>query len=117
MSRSKYGNRKVQADGYTFDSKAEHNRYIELQLLLENGYIKDLKVHPVFELQKPFKDRSGKRWRAITYEADFAYIDCFDGKEVPTVEDVKGAETAVFKLKRKLFLFRYPDIEFVVVPA
>ena len=35
MRRSKYGNKKIQIDGYTFDSLAEGRRYRELKLLLE----------------------------------------------------------------------------------
>ena len=40
----KYGNRKVQIDGYTFDSVKEGNRYIELSYLLAPGEIKDLEL-------------------------------------------------------------------------
>ena len=108
---NKYNARKVKLDGYTFDSQAESNRYLSLKTLQRVGEISDLVVHPVFVLLDPFDDRDGKRWRAIKYEADFSYMQ--DGQKY--VEDVKGVETAVFKLKRKMFLRRYPEIIFIVV--
>ena len=77
------------------------------------GAITGLEVHPRFELQPAFTDGSGKRWTAITYEADFSYTE--DGARV--IEDVKGCETAVFRLKRKLFLQRYPALRLRVVRA
>lgn len=106
--RHKYNARRVTVDGYTFDSKAEARRYNQLRLLQRAGDIADLELQPSFELQPGFTDASGKRQRAIRYVADFAYT-LPDGRRV--VEDVKGVETAVFKLKRKLFLFTYPDLE------
>lgn len=114
MSRSKYKNVKVISDGYTFDSKAEHRRYQTLMMLEKGGDIFTLIVHPTFELIPPFTDRSGKRHRAITYKADFSYRD--KGGNL-IVEDVKGAQTAVFKLKHKLLLWRFPSLEFRIVEA
>lgn len=46
--------------------------------------------------------------RKIYYVADFCYIQ--KGKII--VEDVKGKKTDVYKLKRKLFLYKYSNIEF-----
>lgn len=106
--RHKYNARRVTVDGHTFDSKAEARRYNQLRLLQRVGDIADLELQPSFELQPGFTDASGKRQRAIHYIADFAYT-LPDGRRI--VEDVKGVETAVFKLKRKLFLFTYPDLE------
>jgi hypothetical protein len=95
----KYGNKKIQADGYTFDSQAEQQRYQELLLLKKAGAIVSLKVHPKYELLPAFRDRSGTWRAAITYTADFSYIE--DGCGV--VEDVKGVRTQVFRIKEKLF--------------
>lgn len=112
MARSKFGNRKVVIDGYTFDSQAEGRRYRELKLLEAAGVIGCLRVHPPYQLQEGYKHaETGKRVQAIRYEADFEYIE--DGKVV--VEDVKAWDkkkqqfilTAVFKLKRKLFESQY----------
>lgn len=87
----KYGNRKTELDGYTFDSLAEAKRYGELILLVRNGDITNLEVHPFFPLVVNDK-KIGK------YIADFSYLE--NGKQ--KVEDVKGVKTAVYQLKKKL---------------
>ncbi len=110
---SKYKSRVAEVVGLRFDSRAEAARYSELALLEAAGAITSLEVHPRFELQPAFTDSSGKRWTAITYEADFSYTE--DGARV--IEDVKGCETAVFRLKRKLFLQRYPALRLRVIQA
>lgn len=107
---SKYGNKPVKADGHRFDSQAEYRRYCELLLLQKAGEITELRVHPKYEIHPAFK-HDGKRYSAIRYEGDFEYTE--DGKTV--VEDVKGVETAVFKLKQKMLLCRYPDIDFRII--
>ena len=64
-----------------------------------------------YELQPRFKDKiSGKTIRPITYIADFVITDS-NGQVI--VVDVKGKETDVFKLKKKMFQYRYPDIRFM----
>ena len=109
--KSKYNNRKIELDGYIFDSIAESRRYAELKLLERAGIISDLKVHTVYLLQKSFRTPEGKAVRAIKYECDFDYIE----NGITVVEDVKGVETAAFKLKHKMFLKMYPDIRFEIV--
>jgi hypothetical protein len=107
----KYGAAPTQVDGYRFDSGAEAARYCALQLLASAGQIQDLSVHPAYELQPAFVDRLGKKWGAVRYVADFAYVEA--GAIV--VEDVKGLATAGYKLKAKLFRARYPDIDYRVL--
>jgi len=109
--KSKYNNRKKDIDGYTFDSKAESRRYSDLLLLEKAKIISDLRVHPVYLLQKSFRTPEGKSVRAINFELDFDYIE----NGIKVVEDVKGVETAAFKLKHKMFLKMYPDIRFEIV--
>ena len=94
----KYGNKKVLINGIKFDSKKEANRYYELMLLQKAGIVSSLELQPRFLLQESFK-KNGKTYRKIEYIADFKYIE--NGKII--VEDVKGFETDVFKLKNKLF--------------
>lgn len=106
----KYGNKKTVVDGITFDSKKESQRYCELKLLEKAGEITELELQPKFLLQPPFK-KNGETHRAITYTADFTYWS--QGEWV--VEDVKGMETEVFKLKRKLFEAKYPDLALKIV--
>ena len=107
---SKYQNKKTQIDMYVFDSIAESKRYKELALLEKAGQIKELKLQPKFLLQEGFK-KNGKTYRKIEYIADFMYIE--NGKII--IEDVKGMETEVFKLKRKLFEYKYPKFELKII--
>lgn len=107
---SKYHNKKVQVDMYVFDSIAESRRYKELKLLEQAGEISELELQPRFLLQERFK-KNGKTFRKIEYIADFQYIE--NGRLV--IEDVKGKETEVFKLKRKLFEHEYPDYELKLI--
>lgn len=100
--KTKYNAKKTVVDNIVFDSKAEANRYKELKFLEKRGQIKDLKLQPVFILQDKFTLKN-KGYSAIKYIADFEYIE--NNKIV--VEDVKGIETPVFKLKMKLFLKKY----------
>lgn len=108
---NKFKNTRVQIDGISFDSKAESRRYQELKLLEHAGQIRALQVHPTYELQSAFKDRDGVRQRAIVYEADFAYIEGADR----VVEDVKGMETKDYKIKAKLFRYRYSALVYRVI--
>lgn len=102
----KYGNRKTTVDGVTFDSLAESRRYQELQIMQRAGLISRLTCQPAFELAPAFT-HNGKRERAITYVADFQYAEI--ASMLVVVEDVKSpaTRTALYKLKRKLFLAKY----------
>ena len=114
---SKYNARKTTLFGYTFDSKAEANRYLVLRSREEQGDIRNLRVHPKFVIVDGFTDNRGKRIRPTYYVADFEYLDN-DGNTI--CEDVKGGratQTALFRLKAKLFKQRYSDIVFRVVEA
>ena len=105
---SKYHSRKTTVDGITFDSKAEAARYGELKLLQRAGLIRDLTLQPEFELIPQYK-KNGRTVRRTTYRADFSYYDAASGQFI--VEDVKGVKTDLYRLKKKLLEFRYPDIE------
>lgn len=100
----KYGNQKVVDHGITFDSKAEHRRWCYLVMLEKAGEIKDLQRQVSFllipELVKP---RGGKE-RPTHYIADFTYRDKAGAL---ICEDVKGAVTPEFRLKRKLMLWAH----------
>lgn len=112
--RGKYGNRRVEADGYVFDSVAERNHYIGLKLLAHAGDIQQLQVHPKYILLEGFTHKAtGKRVRAITYTADFAYVE--DGQMC--VIDVKGKATEAYRIKAKLFMARFPHVRFEEVAA
>lgn len=107
---TKYNSHKVQIDGVDFDSKAEAARYSELLLLLLAGEISDLRCHPVWVLQPGFQTPNGHKIRAITYQADFSYIE----NEQLVVEDVKprwdnrkDGAWRVFRLKAKMMLYQH----------
>ena len=99
--RSKYGNRKTKG----FDSAKEWRRNQELEALQRAGEISELNRQVPFVLMPSFaiadkKTKSGLRTvREIRYIADFTYR-LKDGKRI--IEDVKGMQTDVFKIKRKL---------------
>jgi hypothetical protein len=102
----KYNNRKTVVFGITFDSKKEALRYKELKLLEDSNIIMNLARQVPFEL---VPKQNGER--AVKYIADFVYINVQTG--VTIVEDVKGFKTDVYKIKRKLFKWRYPQYVFV----
>lgn len=100
--RSKYHAKKTTVDGITFDSRREADRYLVLKSMEEDGAIEDLRRQVRYELIPAF-DADGRHYRPVYYVADFVYVE--DGKEV--VEDVKGMRTDVYRLKSKLFAYRY----------
>lgn len=107
---SKYRNKKTVVDNIKFDSNLEATRYKELKLLLRAGEISNLELQPRFLLQDSFK-KNGRTFRKIEYVADFKYIE--NGKTI--VEDVKGIQTDVFKLKYKIFEKVYPDLTLKII--
>jgi len=109
--KRKYNNHKIEIDGFTFDSKLEADFYQRLKPLVKSGKIKELKIHPRYLLQEGFT-KNGKRYQPIFYIADFeALYD--DGTVV--IYDTKGMRTEVYKIKRKLFEYRYRDKTIVEV--
>lgn len=101
---AKYHNKKAKYDGYTFDSIREKNYYIKLKLLEKAGKIKELELQKEYELQPSYK-LNNKTSRKITYRADFTYKTTEDDKI--HVIDVKGFRTDVYRLKKKLFEYKY----------
>lgn len=102
---SKYGNVPCTFDGLRFASKAEMARYGELRLLQMTGAISNLTTQPVFQL-------AGK----VKYIGDFLYVE--NGRTI--CEDVKGGkgtQTAVFRVKWKQAIERYPDVQFRLVSS
>lgn len=109
-NQNKYSAEKTVIDGIKFDSKKEARRYAELKLLEKAGAICDLKLQPKFVLQEGFK-QNGKTYREISYIADFSYVE--NGKLV--AEDTKGFKTEVFKIKEKLFRYKFANVDFRVL--
>ena len=111
----KYHNKKTVADGIKFDSRLEAERYAQLKMMERAGAIRDLELQPEYELIPSFK-KDGKTWRRTVYKADFRYI-LAEGDRI-IIEDVKGSIaviTDVFRLKQKLFEYRYPELTIKIV--
>lgn len=104
---NKYKNKKVIIDGISFDSEKEGKRYLELKSMQQFGLIKDLELQKVYELQPSFR-KNNKTYRKIAYKADFSYFDI--EREQIVVEDVKGFKTEVYKIKKKMFEYKYPEL-------
>lgn len=93
---SKYGNKRIQVDGFNFDSLKEANRYGELKLLQMAGEIRELEIHPKFPIII-----NGQK--ICNYISDFRYFP--KGSYHAIIEDVKSDITKkikTYRLKKKL---------------
>ena len=104
---SKYRNRKVRVDGIEFDSQLEADRYCQLKILERANEIKDLRRQVEFVIQPSYK-KNNKFIKAMKYIADFVYYDLKQEKII--IEDTKGYKNEVYKLKKKIFEYKYPDL-------
>lgn len=109
--QAKYRNIKAEYNGEIYDSRKEMRRAYALDMLVRCGRIKDLERQKRFILQDGYMTRDGRKIRPISYIADFVYYD--NDKRSWVVEDVKGVRTDVYRLKRKMFEFRYPEYLFL----
>lgn len=101
--RNKFGAVRVTIDGHSFHSKAEAKRYGELRYLEMGGKIRNLELQPRYALKINGVDCG-------TYIADFRYFDTRSARVELVVEDVKGAVTALFRLKKKIVEAIYPGV-------
>lgn len=95
-------------ESITFDSKKELEYYLILKDRQKRGEIDDLRRQVSITIQPSFIYK-GKTIRAITYRADFIYIDKKDG--LTHIIDVKGLKTEIYKLKKKLLQYQGYEIE------
>lgn len=102
-NNSKFGNVKTTIGGVTFDSKLESRYYLHLEEELKKGNIAHYKIQPRYELVPSYKIGS-RSVRKLEYVADFMVLHHNSDVEVI---DVKGVETDVFKIKRKMFEYKY----------
>lgn len=103
--KNKYRAQKTEVDGIVFDSKREALRYSELKILERANVIRDLETQPEFPLTcggTPVLVRSKgyPNGRKAKYIADFRYTMVSGGETI--VEDVKGMDTPLSKLKRAM---------------
>jgi hypothetical protein len=104
MKRHKYGARACVIDGHRFASQREGNRYLDLRLLEKAGEVFELELQPKFPLYV-CRRQNGELHQVCTFIADFRYREGRD--KVLIVEDSKGMQTPVFRLKRKMFEAQY----------
>lgn len=96
-------------DGIVFDSALELRYYRDVLLpLVESGEVVEYELQKPYELQPKFV-HDGRTVQAIKYVADF-YIRHVDGRE--EVIDIKGFADATALLKRKLFWFTFPELNY-----
>lgn len=89
--KHKYNAQRCEYEGINFASKSEKDFYIYLQTLQKMGQIKILELQPKVYLTDA----------KILYKPDFLIKE--NNEEI--FIDVKGMETPVFKLKKKLWKF------------
>ena len=136
-SEGKIAHKKTIIDGIQFDSKMESEYYLYLKEEQKAGRVKSFTLQPEFILQPKYfvlngeivtseneeyyaiKDKERKAYnkanpdnkikivQAIKYRSDFDVIYA-DGSR--KIIDPKGVKTADFKLKEKMFAFRYPHL-------
>lgn len=104
QKKNKYNNTKVEYKGIKFDSIKEMKHYQLLEYLQKIGEIKELKLQVPYELIPKYKINN-KTVRKCVYIADFTYITTNDDKL--HVVDTKGFRTDVYRLKKKLFEYKY----------
>lgn len=93
----------------TFDSELEMRYYRDVLLpLVQSGDVVKYELQKTYELQPKFL-YNNNAVQPIKYVADF-FIVYKDGHE--EVVDTKGCPDNVALLKRKLFWYRYPTIDY-----
>lgn len=143
-SEGKIAHKKTTIDGIKFDSKMESEYYSYLKAEKKAGKILEFEMQPEYILQPKYfvlegymyvyekgledvyeeADRRRKKHnkanpdnkvnivQAIKYISDFK-VKYKNG--AVKVIDVKGIKTADFKIKEKMFKFRYPELPFECV--
>ena len=113
MGRTKYNVNQDKENrthnGIVFDSVMEMKYFRDVVCpKVESGEIVYYELQKLYELQPGFT-RNGKRVNPITYVADF-FIRYSDGHEV--VIDTKGCPDTTANIKKKMFLWVYPDVDY-----
>jgi len=104
------GKRNRTYNNITFDSELEMKYYRDVVCVgIEDGSIKKCDLQVKYELQPKFKYQD-KNILAVNYVADFV-ITYADNSVI--VVDTKGLPDAVALLKKKLFHYKYPDINYI----
>ena len=109
VNLSEEGKLKRTYKGIQYDSELELKFFKEIvEVGLENGTIKDSQRQVKYELQPKCKYKD-ENILAIKYVADYVITYADDSV---IVWDVKGQADATAKLKKKMFHYRYPEIDY-----
>jgi hypothetical protein len=100
---SKYHSKRIKVDGIYFDSQLEADKYNDLKLQLRMGTIAGFCRQAEFILQEGFAVT-----KPIAYRADFI-VFLLDGTF--EIIDTKGVEIEVFKIKKKMFVNKFPKLD------
>jgi len=93
---NKYNNKITYIDGIKFDSRKEAMHYVYLRELERKGTIKNLQLQTKLDFKIDGK-------KIFAYKPDFEYDDDFGHHYI----DVKGVQTQLFRLKKKLIEAQY----------
>lgn len=105
LPQSKYRNKKTEIDGIVFDSKVEAEYYYHLKLLQKNKLILGFERQKRMLLQEGYtRPSTGTKVRPIFYVVDFIVYEN-NGEKIYV--DVKGMKTDVFRLKQKMFEYKF----------
>lgn len=95
--------------GVTYDSLTEMKFYRDyVEPKMDSGEIISCERQIKYELQPSFK-HEGKTILAVNYVADFV-LSFSNGEQI--IYDVKGIPDNIALLKRKLFWYKYPDLDY-----
>lgn len=109
--KSKYGSKRLMVDDHLFHSKLEVRYLFLLKDLMKTGEVTGYELGPKFELQEKFS-KNGVNHRSINYFADFE-VSYNDGRV--EIVDTKGKVTPEFSMKRKMFEFKFPDLDLKIL--
>lgn len=112
----KFGAEQTSVDGVVFSSRLEAERYVVLTHAQRKNLISGLKLQPQFEVQRAFRYKN-RHIRPVLTVMDFQYEVYVDGTRHIVVEDTKGFDNPLSRLKRKLFLAKYGHLDFRIVKS
>lgn len=110
---SKEGKKKRTYKGITYDSLTEMQFMKEvIEPKLASGEITKFERQVTYVLQDGFTMKNGEKILPIKYKSDY---DVWYADGTFVVFDIKGQPDTVSLLKRKMFRYRYPDIDLVFI--
>jgi hypothetical protein len=109
VDETKRGKQNRTYNNIIFDSELEMRYYRDVICIgLKDGTIKDCQLQVKYELQEKCEYK-GEKIQAINYVADFVVTYADDSV---IVWDTKGLPDVVAKLKKKMFHYKYPGIDY-----